>query len=160
MILFFGTTFVDIIANVKNEFLEKYHLKPDEAIRATPEIQSIFDEITQFNPEYQLGGSIVNTARLFQWVSKKSYPLFMSAIIVGPDEYGKIIKRKVEEEEIPCDFSECSNVCTGIAAVLVTDHMRTVVSNNGPSKELLNMHLEKHVWKHIYEAKYFYFSVS
>lgn len=160
MIIFFGTTFVDIIANVTEEFLEKYHLKPDEATRATADNESIFDEITEFNPVYQLGGSIINSARLFQWISKKSYPLLVSTIIVGKDKYGEIIKRKVEEEEIRCDFAQLPGVSTGVAAILVTNHLRTVVSHNGPSKELLNMHLEKHLWDNLCAAQYFYFSVS
>lgn len=160
MIMFFGSVFVDIIANVDEAFLKKYHLKPDEAIRGTPETESIFQEVMQYDPILRPGGSILNSARLFQWVSKKSYPLVLSGSAIGFDDYGRLVKTSLREEEINCDLIESTDVFTGVAVVLITNLMRTMVSYHGPSKELLAKHSEKQLWQRLHEVEFFYFSVS
>lgn len=160
MIIFFGSVFVDIIVNVNKGFLEKHNLKPDEAIRATRGMEQIFEEILQFDPIFQPGGSGLNSARVFQWVSRKSYPSVTSGFAIGLDKYGKILKAKLKDEDICKEWIESSDVSTGVVAVLVTGQMRTMVTHQGATKEFLMTHLEEHLWKYVHEADYFYFSVS
>ncbi|KAJ8981883.1 hypothetical protein NQ317_007274 [Molorchus minor] len=52
-----GAPLVDIIVNVDCDFLKKYNLKPDTAIRSKPELEGIFQEILQNDPILQPGDS-------------------------------------------------------------------------------------------------------
>ncbi|XP_018576506.1 adenosine kinase-like [Anoplophora glabripennis] len=157
MIIFFGTPLVDIIAKVDHSFLEKYNLKPDDAVRATPEVEGIFEEILNYNPIIQPGGSVTNTARVFQWTSKKSYPMLFIGIL-GDDEYGKIIKDKFVEEEITCYLTEIKRHKTGICAVLPTEDYRSLVTHLGASHLFSFDDVDDGLWDEVAKAKYLYLS--
>lgn len=159
MIFFLGSPLIDIIANVSKDFLEKYRLKPDNTVRATPELEPIFQEIIKFNPIVQVGGSVVNSARLFQWVSKKSHLVIVSGCI-GSDEYGKLINVKLTEEDIHSQLFEIPNVATGVVAVLLTDQNRAMVTHLGASRCFSMKQLDQNLWKILHKTDYFYFSVS
>lgn len=159
MILFLGSALIDIIAYVDNDLLEKYRLKPDETVRASPEVEGVFQDVMKFNPIVQPGGSVVNSARLFQWISRKSLPVVITGCI-GSDKYGALIRKTLSDEELHCDFFDAPGVPTGIVAVLLTDQNRTMVSHLGASKCFGMKHLNEHIWKHVEEADYFYHSVS
>lgn len=159
MIFFIGSPLIDIIAEVSKAFLEKYHLKPDNTVRASREQEQIFREIMKLKTTVQLGGSVVNSARLFQWVSRKSYPLIITGCI-GSDEHGNLIRSKLIEEEIHCELFEVPNVSTGVVAVLLTDQNRSMVTHLGASKCFTMSHLNEQLWNHLRGSEYFYFSVS
>lgn len=158
MIFFLGSPLIDVIAYVNKQFLEKYRLKPDNTVRATPELEPVFQEVLKFEPIVQVGGSVVNSARLFQWVSRKSHPVIVSGCI-GSDEHGKLIKTKLIDEDINCQLFEISNVSTGVVAVLLTDQNRAMVTHLGASKCFSMKHLDQNLWKILHETEYFYFSV-
>ncbi|KAJ8967623.1 hypothetical protein NQ314_002742 [Rhamnusium bicolor] len=157
MIVFFGTPLLDIIAKVDHDFLKKYNLKPDNAIRATPELEGVFKDIFNFNPILQPGGSVTNTARVFQWASQKSYPMFFIGPI-GDDYLGKIIENTFIEEGINSHIVEVKNEKTGTCAVLLTDENRSMVTHLGASKFFSIDNLDENLWKKISEAKYLYLS--
>lgn len=158
MIFFIGSPLIDMIAHVNKEFLDKYHLNPDDTVRATPKLESIFKELIKFNPIINLGGSVVNSARLFQWISRKSYPVVISGCI-GTDEYGKHIREKLLEEEIQCELFEIQDVSTGTVAVLLTEQNRSMVTHLGASKCFSMKHLDDNLWDLLSQSDYFYFSV-
>ncbi|KAJ8949064.1 hypothetical protein NQ318_016966 [Aromia moschata] len=171
MILFVGTPLVDIIVNVGHDFLEKYKLSPDSATRCTPELEGIFKhvqvleifvhdyfkDILLYNPILQPGGSVTNTARVFQWVSKRTYPItFFGA--VGDDQFGNIIKDTFKVEEIHSHLVEMKGHKTGTCAVLLTEDYRSLVCNMGASKLLSVECLDEALWKHVNKASYLYMS--
>lgn len=159
MIFFLGSPLIDVIAHVNKDFLDKYRLKPDTTVRATPELESIFQEVIRLDPIVQVGGSVVNSARLFQWVSRKSHPVVVTGCI-GSDEYGKLINMKLKEEDIHCQLFEIPNVSTGMVAVLLTDQNRSMVTHLGASKCFSMKQLDENLWKILQNTEYFYFSVS
>lgn len=159
MIIFFGTPLVDIITKVDHSFLGKYNLKPDNAVRATPELEGIFKEILNYSPIIQPGGSVTNTARVFQWTSKKSYPMLFIGT-VGDDELGKIIKDTFVDEEIKCYLTEIKHQKTGICAVLLTGEYRSLVTHLGASHLFSFDDVDEILWHEVAKAKYLYLSVS
>lgn len=159
MIVFFGTPLLDIMAKVDHSFLEKYNLKPDNAVRATPELEGIFEEILNYDPIIQPGGSVTNTARVFQWTSNKSNPMLFIGTL-GDDEYGRIIKNKFVEEEIKCYLVEIKHKKTGICAVLLTEDYRSLVTHLGASQYFSFDDVDEGLWEDVRRAKYLYLSVS
>ncbi|KAJ8913210.1 hypothetical protein NQ315_016152, partial [Exocentrus adspersus] len=157
MLIFFGTPLLDIIAKVDNDLLKKYNLKPDNAVRATPELESIFTEILNYDPILQPGGSVTNSARVFQWVSRKSYPMIFVGTI-GDDEYGKMIRNKFSEEGIRFYLAEIKHKTTGMCAVLLTEDNRSLVTHLGASEFFSFNDADKELWEDEMTAKYLYLS--
>jgi adenosine kinase len=62
-----GNPLLDISANVEEEFLSKYDLKPNNAILADEKHKPLYDEmIKKYKVDYSPGGATQNTLRVAQ----------------------------------------------------------------------------------------------
>lgn len=62
-----GNPLLDISANVEEEFLSKYDLKPNNAILADEKHKPLYDEmIKKYKVDYIPGGATQNTLRVAQ----------------------------------------------------------------------------------------------
>lgn len=62
-----GNPLLDISANVDEDFLKKYDLKPNDAILADDKHKPLYDElIEQYKAEFIAGGSVQNSLRVAQ----------------------------------------------------------------------------------------------
>lgn len=62
-----GNPLLDISATVDNEFLNKYHLKRNDAILAEEEHKPMYKELIElYNADFIAGGSAQNSMRVAQ----------------------------------------------------------------------------------------------
>lgn len=71
MLLGMGNPLLDLSAVVDEKFLDKYDLKPNDAILAEEKHMKLYEEIVDnFNVEYIAGGATQNALRVAQVIKK------------------------------------------------------------------------------------------
>nr|CAD7430158.1 unnamed protein product [Timema monikensis] len=161
LVLGLGNPLLDISANVDSEFLEKYGMKPNDAILAEEKHKPIYDEmIKKYDVEYTAGGSVQNALRVAQWVLRKpNVAVFMGS--VGNDDYSKIVEEKARSQGVNVRYQYSPVEPTGSCAVLVTDngHNRSLCANLAAANHFTIDHIHKLENKILMEnAQYFYIS--
>ena len=74
-----GQPLLDIVATVNSEFLQKWSLGANDAIRATEKQDGLEkDLIAHYPVKYIAGGSVLNTVRLIQWLN--GYKVIVSIV--------------------------------------------------------------------------------
>ncbi|XP_030757555.1 adenosine kinase-like [Sitophilus oryzae] len=76
MLLCFGKPMIDVIVSVDENVLNKYGFRANEARKATEKERGIFAYILELNPRFIPGGSVTNTARIFQWGENINFYFF------------------------------------------------------------------------------------
>lgn len=67
MLLGMGNPLLDISANVSEDLLEKYSMKPNDAILAEEKHMSLYEVlVNDYNVEYTAGGATQNSLRVAQ----------------------------------------------------------------------------------------------
>lgn len=67
MVLGLGNPLLDISSNVDEMFLEKYKMKPNDAILASEKHDSLYSELVKnFKVDYTAGGATQNSLRVAQ----------------------------------------------------------------------------------------------
>ncbi|XP_076255794.1 adenosine kinase-like isoform X2 [Rhynchophorus ferrugineus] len=145
MLICFGSPLIDITVQVKNEFLTKYNIEADRAIRAQPHNEELVKEILDLNPTYSPGGSITNTARIAKWISKDRHVIFVG--VVGNDVYGEKISNKLKEENVDCYLVTTDLEETGKCIVLNSDNgkHRSLITDLGASKLFSSKDLQNNI---------------
>lgn len=120
ILLGLGNPLLDISANTDEEFLNKYNLKPNDAILAEEKHQPMYQEmIEKYDVEYTVGGASQNTMRVAQWVlNKPGICSFMGCI--GKDSFGKILENKAREAGVDVHYQYDLEKPTGTCAVVLT----------------------------------------
>eukprot|EP00002_Diphylleia_rotans_P011134 TRINITY_DN2205_c0_g1_i1.p1 TRINITY_DN2205_c0_g1~~TRINITY_DN2205_c0_g1_i1.p1 ORF type:complete len:346 (-),score=90.45 TRINITY_DN2205_c0_g1_i1:210-1247(-) len=111
------------------ELMQKYNLKPANAILAESEHLPIYSEIAS-DPKVNFiaGGSGQNTARVAQWMLQSSnVTAFLGA--TGDDEYGRILRKTAEADGVNVCYEVSQEYPTGTCAVLVHEKDRSMVAN-------------------------------
>lgn len=155
----FGNPLLDISAAVDPEFLNKYELKPDNAILAEEKHLPIYKELVDtFNAEYIAGGSVQNSLRVCQWlVQKPGVAVFFGCI--GNDEFGRILEDKARQDGVNVVYQVTSDIQTGTCAVCVTGTHRSLCANLSAANLFTVDHVMKEEnTKYLTEADYFYIS--
>lgn len=157
VVLGMGNPLLDITADVKQEFLDKYKLKLNNAILAEEPHMPIYkDLVDNFDVEYTAGGATQNTIRICQWMLQK--PNATSYIgSVGDDNFGAVLKKSANDEGVAVYYHVAKGIPTGTCAVLVQSHERSLVANLGAANaykidHLISADIEP-VWK---KAKFVY----
>lgn len=147
---------LDLTANVEKSFLDKYGLKPNDAIIAGPEHQNLAAEVSSsFAVHYSAGGSGLNVMRAAQFGMPEKSVLYIGCI--GTDENGKIIREKVAEEGLLKNFQVCPNLPSATCCVLLTENHRSLVANLAAARNLTAEHFESSKMAQIFaKARYFY----
>lgn len=154
-----GNPLLDIMANVTEEFLQKYKLNKEDCILCNEHPIPLFEEmVTQFNVQYVPGGATLNSIRIAQWlIGVKKSTSFMGCI--NKDRFGKIMEEKVRVEGVNGCFQYDSTEPTGSCAVCLTDQNRSLVAYLGAAKHFSIEHLRKPENRaHMEKAHYFYMS--
>ena len=155
VVLGMGNPLLDISAVVKASMLEKYDLKPNDAILY--EKEDIFEElIKDHKVEYIAGGATQNSCRVAQWILEKpkSVAYFGS---VGKDEHFNTLKKVASGAGVNVLYQEHAEHPTGRCAVLITGHNRSLVTKLDAANHFTIDHLEKpENWEVVERAKLFY----
>lgn len=138
MLLGMGNPLLDILATVDTSFLEKYNLKPNNAILADESHKALIpDMVKNFQVDYIAGGSVQNTLRIAQvrvfdvssnivskqklcsyflkicqWILRKpNVAAFFGC--VGRDSNSEILAKKAREAGINAQYQYSDSHSTG-----------------------------------------------
>jgi len=140
-ILGMGNPLLDISAEVPHEILEKYGLKPANAILAEEQHIPLYKELVDnYSVQYIAGGATQNSIRVAQWMTGKRYATgYMGCI--GGDEFGRIIRECADRDGVRTHYMIDPSTPTGTCAVLVTNNERSLVANLAAANNFLASHL-------------------
>ncbi|KAG7272554.1 hypothetical protein CRUP_004729 [Coryphaenoides rupestris] len=112
-----GNPLLDISAEVDKDFLDKYGLKPNDAILADEKHNTLFEElISKFKEEYLAGGATQNSIRVAQWMIQEPHKVSTFFGCIGKDKYGEILKQKATEANVDVHYYEQDAQPTGTCA--------------------------------------------
>lgn len=154
-----GNPLLDISAKVDEALLQKYGMKPDDAILAEEKHMPLYRELMEkYQAEFIAGGSVQNSLRVAQWILKK--PNICTYFgCVGNDDYAKILRERAVAEGVNVLYQVTDQAPTGTCAVLVTGTHRSLCANLAAAEKFTPDHLEKEECKKSIEAaKFFYAS--
>jgi len=159
MLLGMGNPLLDISTTCEPDFLEKYDLKPDNAILAEDKHIPLYKEMeANFKVDYIAGGATLNSIRIAQWILREPKAASYFGCI-GDDEYGNKLNQKSEEAGINARFQVNSEHSTGTCAVLVNGDNRSMVANLAAANHFKPTHFDiKENWDVVEKAEYYYIS--
>eukprot|EP01088_Endostelium_zonatum_P020920 TRINITY_DN7947_c0_g1_i1.p1 TRINITY_DN7947_c0_g1~~TRINITY_DN7947_c0_g1_i1.p1 ORF type:complete len:349 (-),score=105.25 TRINITY_DN7947_c0_g1_i1:110-1156(-) len=125
----FCNPLLDISTHVDEEYLNKYELKPANAILAEDKHLPIYEEISKHpNVEYIAGGAGQNTIRAAQWMlGVEGATTFVGCI--GKDQYGAELRKQATQDGVNVQYMETTDKPTGTCAVLLINKDRSMVAN-------------------------------
>lgn len=146
---------LDISAVVKNELLEKYGLKSNDAILAEDKHKPLYDELVSTYPVvYIAGGAAQNTLRGAQWLLPAKSTVYVGA--VGKDKECEILNKAASKDGLRTEY-QVTDLPTGKCAVLITGTHRSMVTDLQAANAFSIDHLEKtNIWALVTGAKYYY----
>ncbi|XP_065835469.1 uncharacterized protein [Oscarella lobularis] len=152
-----GNPLLDISATVGQDFLQRYDLKPDNAILADDKHQSLYsDLIKNFPVDYIAGGATQNTIRVAQWLIGTPGATTYTGCI-GKDEFGKQLTQKAEGDGVKVNYMIHDSTPTGTCAVLITGKNRSMVANLSAANCYAMEHIDKSEnWAYVESAKVIY----
>lgn len=156
-ILGMGNPLLDISATVTPEFLEKYKLKPNDAILADESHMKVYSDLVyDHEVEYIAGGATQNSIRVAQWMLGEPATAYIGC--VGKDEYADTLKAKASEGGTVVEYLVDETVPTGTCAVLITGENRSLVANISAANNYKEEHLDNIGWVHVERAQIMYIS--
>lgn len=156
-----GNPLLDISATVDQEILERYDLKPNDAILASEKHKNLYRElIEKYQPEYIAGGSVQNALRVAQWILEKpNVTTFFGC--VGEDKYSKILEEAARKGGVNVQYQYTDKEPTGTCGVLLTGMNRSLCANLAAANCFTIDHIRKQEnRKLIDKAQFYYVSVS
>eukprot|EP00246_Nothoceros_aenigmaticus_P001333 TRINITY_DN11850_c0_g1_i1.p1 TRINITY_DN11850_c0_g1~~TRINITY_DN11850_c0_g1_i1.p1 ORF type:complete len:344 (+),score=69.72 TRINITY_DN11850_c0_g1_i1:144-1175(+) len=159
VLLGIGNPLLDIAAVVDQAFLDKYNLKPNDAILAEESHLPLYQEVAEkYNPEFIAGGATQNSVKVAQWMLQ--IPGATSYIgCIGKDEFGKKMKKNSEDSGVNVHYREDEEIGTGTCAVLVVGANRSLVANLSAANHYKKDHLLlPENWSLVEKAKFIYSS--
>lgn len=138
-----GNPLLDISAEVAPDYLEKYSLKPNDAVLAETKHMPIYmDLVSNYSVEYIAGGATQNTIRVAQWMLQS--PWATSYIgCVGRDAYGDQLKQQATSNNVKVQYMLHEDQPTGTCAALISGKVRSLVANLGAANSYDVQHLRK-----------------
>lgn len=137
-----GNPLLDISADVPASYLEKYSLKPNDAILAEEKHMPIYGELVKdFQPvQYIAGGATQNSIRVAQWMLQKERATSYVGC-VGTDDFSEKLRTQAEGDGVRVSYLQTSEHATGTCACLITGKVRSLVANLGAANHYKKDHL-------------------
>lgn len=158
ILLGIGNPLLDISATVTKSFLDKYDLKPANAILADVEkhLPLYGEMILNYDVEYTAGGAAQNTIRAAQWMLQhKGASHYIGC--VGDDEHGKNMQKAAEDSGVVTHYLKDTEKTTGTCAVLIQEKERSLVAYLGATQNYRKSHFDsKEIQEVVNKAKYYY----
>jgi len=160
VLLVIGNPLLDISASVDLPYLEKYELKPGNAILAEPKQLPIYDDlINNHKVDYISGGAAQNSSRVAQWlIGVHGATGYIGCI--GKDANGVTIRKATEDAGVKTHYLVDDTQPTGTCAVLLTDRERSLCTNLGAANCYKRSHLESEEIQKVVENAQFYYSTG
>lgn len=137
-----GNPLLDISADVSMEFLDKYELKPANAVLAEEKHVPMYAELTKMDGvQYIPGGATLNSIRVANWMLQEK-GLCSYVGCVGKDEFAKTMTEKCTGEGLAVPFMVTEEAPTGTCGVLVTGIERSLCANLAAANLFKDEHFE------------------
>lgn len=156
-----GNPLLDISAMADHAILDKYGMKPNDAILAEDKHKPIYQELQdKYDVEYTAGGATQNSLRVAQWIlgQPKASTFFGS---VGRDKYSEMLEIKCQEAGVNVCYQFHDQEPTGTCAVVITDKgkNRSLCANLAAANCFSKAHLDDaENWNLVTKARYYYIS--
>lgn len=151
-----GNPLLDMQLRNGEAVLEKYSLKPNDAILVAPEQESIYDYVVKnYEINYVAGGAAQNAARAAQYVLPEKSTAYIGC--VGKDDLAEQLRTANSKEGLESAYQVVDDAPTGSCAVVLTGHDRSLVTRLGAAEKFSPSHLDKPEINALLEgAKMFY----
>lgn len=157
ILLGMGNPLLDITVYTDPSFLERYDLKPNNAIIASELHQDLFlDMVKNMNPHYIAGGATQNSIRVAQWLlQRQRATTFFGG--VGDDSFQHILEERAAEVGVKVKYQVNAGRRTGVCGAIITGEDRSLVTELGAAQLFTEEYLhEGHNWEYVEKAQYFY----
>lgn len=131
-----GNPLLDISVECEMDLLDKYGLKLNNAILASPSHLPLYQELLDRFPstvQFIAGGATQNSIRVAQWMAGEKGFSAYAGCIGKDDEFGKQLQAAAEGDGVTCYYDkqedDASPLPTGTCAVLVHEKERSLVAN-------------------------------
>ncbi|WFD40428.1 adenosine kinase [Malassezia japonica] len=151
-----GNPLLDMQVRDGQAVLEKYGLKPNDAVLASEEQLSIYQYLVEnYQVAYVAGGAAQNTARCAQYVLPEHSTAYLGA--VGNDDLAQQLRAANDREGLQSLYQVVDTTPTGSCAVVITEHNRSLCTNLGAAEKFNKSHLDTPEAKAAIDAaKFFY----
>lgn len=151
-----GNPLLDMQIRNGEAMLEKYNLKPNDAVLADENQLAIYKDIVDnYQVTYVAGGAAQNAARCAQYVLPANSTAYLGC--VGKDDLAKQLQAANDKEGLKSIYQFSDDQPTGSCAVIITGHNRSLCTNLGAAEKFSKSHLETELaQKAIKNAKFFY----
>ncbi|GAC74053.1 possible pfkB family carbohydrate kinase [Moesziomyces antarcticus T-34] len=151
-----GNPLLDMQIRNGEAMLEKYGLKPNDAVLADDKQLAIYQDIVDnYDVTYVAGGAAQNAARCAQYVLPPNSTAYLGC--VGKDDLAKQLQAANDKEGLKSIYQFSDDAPTGSCAVVITGHNRSLCTNLGAAEKFAKSHLETaEAQQAIKNAKIFY----
>lgn len=155
-LLCLGNPLLDLQADVTPEYLEKYGLKPNDAILIEDKHKPIFEEVLQMDNVHILaGGAAQNAARGAAYILPSESVVYFGS--VGEDVFSDKLRAANEKAGVACNYMVHKDIPTGKCAALITGDNRSLATDLAAANHYKLSHLQApENWKLVEDAKVFY----
>jgi adenosine kinase len=137
-----GNPLLDICSKVELSFLEKYGLKANDAILADAKHAGIYKElIDHFPVTYVAGGSGQNSLRGAQRLLPPGSTFYTGC--VGNDAEAESQRQAAIKDGLTVDYLVDPETPTGVCALLINGHNRSMVTDLRAANKYQSSHLEQ-----------------
>ena len=152
-----GNPLLDISTEVPRDYLDRYSLKPNDAILAEAKHIPIYQELVDnYQVEYIAGGATQNSIRVAQWMLQKKFSTSYIGC-VGKDMFGKQLEEQALSDKVRVKYMVHEKEPTGTCACLITEKVRSLVANLGAANSYKKSHLiQKENWALVERAECVY----
>ncbi|GAA5837611.1 hypothetical protein JCM5353_003270 [Sporobolomyces roseus] len=156
LLLAMGNPLLDMQVVDSPELLEKYNLKPNDAVLAEGKQSEIYDDLAKnFKIQYVAGGAAQNAARGAQYVLPEGSTAYLGA--VGSDGLADQLRAANDKEGLQSFYQVVADKPTGACAVVITGHDRSLCTTLGAAESFSPSHLERPEIKELIDqAKSYY----
>ncbi|KUM64638.1 hypothetical protein ACN42_g2455 [Penicillium freii] len=146
---------LDIQARGDAALLEKYELKPNDAILAEDKHMGIYEDLLARDAKLIPGGAAQNTARGAQYMLPEQSVVYIGCI--GKDKFGDILKKTCEEAGVHTEYRVDEVQPTGKCGVVITGHDRSMCTHLAAANEYKLEHLKQpEIWSLVEKAQVYY----
>ncbi|TGO11448.1 hypothetical protein BTUL_0109g00130 [Botrytis tulipae] len=147
---------LDIQAQGNQALLDKYGLKPNDAILAEEKHAGIYEDLlNNYSAKLIAGGGAQNTARGAQYILPPNSVVFLGG--VGDDKYAAILHDAVKTAGLRVEYRVDKTQPTGRCGVVITDHNRSMCTDLGAANHYDLEHLKSpEVWKLVENATHYF----
>ncbi|KAF9875495.1 pfkB family carbohydrate kinase [Colletotrichum karsti] len=147
---------LDIQAVGSKDLLEKYDLKPNDAILAEEKHAGIYEDLlNNYDAKLIAGGAAQNTARGAQYILPPNSVVYLGG--VGDDKYASILQDAVKTAGLRVEYRVDPKIPTGRCGVVITGHDRSMCTDLGAANHYDLEHLTRpDVWSLVEGAQAYY----